>query len=394
MISKKMIELGSSRSSIRELFEFGKRKKAEIGAENVYDFSLGNPNALPPAIINNSIKEVLEVNPHIHGYTSAPGIDSVRDKLAQYITESYDFPVTKDELYLTCGAAASLTITFKALTVPGNEYIVISPFFPEYKVFIEGQGGKLVIIPSKDNFHLDLKAIEEKINENTKAVLINSPNNPTGVVYTEEEIIELSKILEKKSREYEKIIYLISDEPYREVIYKDVMVPFVPKYYNNTIVCYSFSKSLSLAGERIGYILFPKQIENQKDVAFAIAGAGRVLGFVNAPALFQAVIERSIGQFSETDTYKKNRDLLYNTLIECGFECENPSGAFYLFPKALIEDSVAFCEKAKEFNLLIVPGDDFYAPGYVRLSYCVDPKMVERSLPAFRALAESIKNER
>ena len=244
---------------------------------------------------------------------------------------------------------------------------------------------------SKENFDLDIDAVKNSINENTKGVIINSPNNPTGVIYSEERIEELSQILKDASKKYEKIIYLISDEPYREVVFDDTEVPFVPKYYANTIVCYSFSKSLSLAGERIGYILFPKQIENYQEAAYAIAGAGRVLGFVNAPALFQAVLGKSIGQFSETDTYRKNRDLLYKTLTDLGFHCEKPTGAFYLFPKALEEDSVAFCEKAKDFNLLIVPGDDFYAPGYVRLSYCVDPNMVERSLEAFKKLSDYYK---
>lgn len=391
MISSKMVKLGSSRSSIRELFEFGKKRKEEIGAENVYDFSLGNPNALAPEIINSSIHEIIEENPRIHGYTSAPGMDSVRESIADYISSSQNFPVSKEELYLTCGAAASLTITLKALTVEKDEYIVISPFFPEYKVFIEGQGGKMVIVPSKENFDLDIDAVKNSINENTKGVIINSPNNPTGVIYSEERIEELSQILKDASKKYEKIIYLISDEPYREVVFDDTEVPFVPKYYANTIVCYSFSKSLSLAGERIGYILFPKQIENYQEAAYAIAGAGRVLGFVNAPALFQAVLGKSIGQFSETDTYRKNRDLLYKTLTDLGFHCEKPTGAFYLFPKALEEDSVAFCEKAKDFNLLIVPGDDFYAPGYVRLSYCIDPNMVERSLEAFKKLSDYYK---
>lgn len=388
MISNKMIELGSSRSSIRELFEFGKKRKEEIGAENVYDFSLGNPNALAPDIINQSIHEIIEENPRIHGYTSAPGMDPVRGKIAEYIENSEDFPVTKDELYLTCGAAASLTITLKALTTENDEYIVIAPFFPEYKVFIEGQGGKIVIVPSKENFDLDIEAIKDNINENTKGIIINSPNNPTGVIYSEERIKELSSILKESSKKYNKIIYLLADEPYREVVFDDTKVPFIPKYYKNTIVCYSYSKSLSLAGERIGYVMFPKQIENYQDIAYAIAGAGRVLGFVNAPALFQAVLGKSIGQFSETNVYKKNRDLLYKTLTELGYHCEKPTGAFYLFPKALEKNSVAFCEKAKDFNLLIVPGDDFYAPGYFRLSYCVDPDMVERSLDAFRELRD------
>lgn len=391
MISNKMIELGSSRSSIRELFEFGKKRKEEVGAENVYDFSLGNPNALAPEIINKAIHEIIEENPRVHGYTSAPGMDPVREKIAEYITKSQDFAVSKEELYLTCGAAASLTITLKALTVEKDEYIVISPFFPEYKVFIEGQGGKIVIVPSKENFDLDIDGIRNHINENTKGIIINSPNNPTGVIYSEERIKELADLLEEFSEKYEKIIYLISDEPYREVVFDDTVVPYVPKYYKNTIVCYSYSKSLSLAGERIGYVLFPKQIENYQEIAYAIAGAGRVLGFVNAPALFQAVLGKSVGQFSETETYRRNRNLLYDTLTELGFQCEKPTGAFYLFPKALEEDSKAFCEKAKEFNLLIVPGDDFYAPGYVRLSYCVDPKMVERSLEAFRKLSEVYK---
>lgn len=391
MISNKMIELGSSRSSIRELFEFGKKRKEEVGAENVYDFSLGNPNALAPEGINKAIHEIIEENPRVHGYTSAPGMDPVREKIAEYITKSQEFAVSKEELYLTCGAAASLTITLKALTVEKDEYIVISPFFPEYKVFIEGQGGKIVIVPSKENFDLDIEGIRNHINENTKGIIINSPNNPTGVIYSEERIKELSDLLREFSEKYKKIIYLISDEPYREVVFDDTVVPYVPKYYKNTIVCYSYSKSLSLAGERIGYVLFPKQIENYQEIAYAIAGAGRVLGFVNAPALFQAVLGKNIGEFSETETYRKNRNLLYSTLTELGFQCEKPTGAFYLFPKALEEDSAAFCEKAKEFNLLIVPGDDFYAPGYVRLSYCVDPKMVERSLDAFRQLSEVYK---
>ena len=395
MVSEKMYELGSKKSTIRELFEYGKRQAAIVGKENVYDFSIGNPTVPSPACVKESIMEILNTvdSSVIHGYTSAQGDVETRAVIAQYLNNTYGLKVNADNFYMTCGAAASLCITLRALTESSdNEFIVIAPYFPEYRVFIEAQGAKFRMVPADTvNFQIDFDELEATINPNTKGMIINSPNNPSGVVYSEETIQKLAKLLERKSAEYGHPIVLISDEPYREIAYDGVEVPYVTKYYKNTIVCYSYSKSLSLPGERIGYILVPDEVENSKAIYAAVCGAGRALGYVCAPSLFQKVIARCQGQTGDVDLYKKNRDLLYENLTAMGYECVKPQGAFYLFMKTLEEDSRAFSERAKEHNLLLVAADDFGCPGYVRVSYCVEEAMIKRSFAAFEKLANSYK---
>lgn len=394
MISQEMAELGNKRSVIRELFEYGKERAAEIGGENVYDFSLGNPGVAPPQSVVEAIQDLLanEDSLSLHGYTSAQGDLETRKAMADYLNKTYGESFAADSFYMTCGAAASLMVSLKALVLPGEEVIVFAPFFPEYNVFIRSVGGKPVILPPRqEDFQIDLPAFSAALTPNTKAVIINSPNNPSGVVYSEETLQSLGEILRRKSEEYGHRIYLITDEPYRELVYGEVEVPFVTKYYDDTLVCYSFSKSLSLPGERIGYIALCPRMDQERQVYAAVCGAGRSLGFVCAPSLFQKVVARCVGQTSDLSFYKKNRDLLTGTLDKLGFNYVKPDGAFYLFVQALEDDANAFCEKAKKHELLLVPGDDFGCPGYVRISYCVKTDMIERSLPAFAKLAAEYK---
>ncbi len=392
MVSPEMLELGTARSVIRELFEYGRQRAEIVGAENVFDFSLGNPNTPPPAEINEKAISLLKENKTIHSYTSAQGDLGARSRFAEEISKKSGRIYSPTELYLTVGAAAALTCSIRGLCCPQDEFIVFAPYFPEYTVFIQGQGGKPVIIaPIAPSFQMNLAELEEKITPHTKAVLINSPNNPTGVLYTAESLEKLGDILRKKSAQFGHPIYLISDEPYRELVYDGKKLPWVADFYDNTIVCYSFSKSLSLAGERIGYILVGKQVEDSENVYSAIAGAGRCLGYVNAPSLFQQVCSHYSHLTSDLDFYKTNRDVLVHGLAECGFEITPPDGAFYLFPKSLEEDDMAFSLKAREFDILLVPGSGFGAKGYFRLSYCVSRATIEGSLPKFKALADSYK---
>lgn len=394
MYNKKMHHLGSVRSVIRELFEFGKKRAQEVGADKVYDFSLGNPSVPAPACVNEAIKDLVENYPStaLHGYTSAQGDASVRKAIAEYINERFGTALNADSIYMTVGAAASLCITIRALNEGADEFITVAPFFPEYTVFTEATGASLKVVPMKqDDFQIDLVAFEKAITPLTKGIILNSPNNPSGVVYTKETIIGVTTILGNKQKEYGHPIYLISDEPYRELVYGDVEVPYLMNYYDNTIVCYSYSKSLSLPGERIGYVAVSNKIENERDVYAAICGAGRALGYVCAPSLMQRVVERCLRATPDIAEYKKNRDIIYNSLTEMGYTCIRPDGAFYLFVKALEEDANAFCDRAKELGLLIVPGDSFGAPGFCRISYCVSYDMIVRSLPAFKELIASYK---
>ena len=395
MVNEKSFALGNTGSAIRELFEYGKKRKQVVGEDNVFDYSIGNPSIPSPSIVNETlIKIIKEVEPtKLHGYTSAIGDASVREAIANYINKTYGVEENPNFIYLTCGAAASLTISLHAILNPNDEVITLAPFFPEYRVFVEKAQGKLVLVNSRlSDFQIDFDALEKAINENTKAMIINSPNNPTGVVLKEETIIELSKLLEKKSKEYHHPIYLISDEPYRELVYDEkTIVPYVTKYYENTLVCYSFSKSISLPGERIGYILVGHNCNDKVSVYKAVCGAGRALGFVCAPALFQYMIPHVLGYTSNLDVYKKNRDLLYDNLSKMGYDIIFPDGAFYLFVKALEEDAIEFAEVAKKFELLLVPSNSFGMNGYVRIAYCQDPKMIERSIPAFKKLMDEYK---
>ena len=392
MYNQTTYQLGSKRSTIREIFEYAKKRSGEIGEENVFDFSIGNPSVPAPAIVNETIERLVKEMPstELHGYTSAQGDKVVRDKIAANFTARFGVPMTGDDLYMTCGAAASLTITLNALHTDGDELIVFAPYFPEYAVFARGAGMRLTVLQSdKESMLPDFDALERALNPKVKAVLINSPNNPSGVVYDGETIARLAEILEEKSKEYGAPIYLISDEPYRELVYdKDTVTPCVMKYYNNAIVCYSYSKSLSLPGERVGYIAVNPQADDARAVYFSVCGAGRMLGFVCAPALFQRVAAECDGHTADLSVYKKNRDLLYNSLTEYGFTCVYPDGAFYLFVKALEEDAAAFCERAKKYELLLVNGEDFGCKGWVRVAYCVPTEKIERALPLFKKLAE------
>ncbi len=388
--SEKMYELGSKRSAIRELFEYGKKQAAMIGAENVFDFSLGNPTVPSPDIVNETLKEIMDNNDSItvHGYTSAQGDYETRDAIAKYLNNTYATSFNADNFYMTMGAAASLSLCFKALTTSGDdEFITIAPFFPEYNVFVQSAGAKLTVVsPDTYDFQINFKELEEKINKHTKGVIINSPNNPSGAVYSKDTIIKLADLLKKKSEEYNTNIFIISDEPYREIVYDGIEVPYVTKYYDNTLVCYSYSKSLSLPGERIGFVIVPDEAYENKKLYAAICGAGRALGYVCAPSIFQKMLVKCVGQTGDINIYKKNRDILYDGLTKLGYECYKPDGAFYMFVKALEDDADAFCEKAKQENILIVSANGFGCPGYVRIAYCVDEDMIKRSFKAFERL--------
>ncbi|MBQ8394225.1 MAG: pyridoxal phosphate-dependent aminotransferase [Clostridia bacterium] len=391
MYNEKMYQLGSKRSTIREIVEYAKKRSAEIGAENVFDFSIGNPSVPAPKQVNESICRLVNEMPSVelHGYTSAQGDKGVRDAIAAKYTRRFGVELSGDDLYMTCGAAASLTITFKALTNEGDEFIVFAPYFPEYAVFVSTAGAKLTVLPSDEKMQPDFEALEKALNPHVKGVLINSPNNPSGAVYGVETMQKLTSVLKAKSEEYGKPIYLISDEPYRELIYdQETVVPCPMAYYHNTVVCYSYSKSLSTPGERIGYIAVNPKAENAKQLYAAVCGAGRALGYVCAPALFQRMAAECDGLTADLSVYKRNRDLLYNGLTECGFTCVYPDGAFYLFMKAAEADGAAFCERAKKYDLLFVNGADFGAAGWVRIAYCVQTERIEKALPLFKKLAQ------
>ena len=391
MISSKMLKLGKKSSVIREIFEYGLKRKAEIGAENVYDFSLGNPSVPAPEKVTEVMKKLIDETPAevLHGYTSAPGDVKVRTAIAENIKKKFGVDASLSNIYMTCGAAASLTITLNAIVEDGDEVIAFAPFFPEYRVFVEQAGAKLVVVSNKtEDLQLDFDAIEKAITPNTKAVIINSPNNPSGVIVPESDIIKLAELLNNKQKEYGKEIFLISDEPYRELVFTGEKVAYIPCYYDNAIVCYSYSKALSLPGERIGYIFVAPTVKDSGDVFAAICGSGRALGYVCAPSLMQYTIAQCLNDTADVSIYEKNRNLLYDALTEMGYTVIKPDGAFYMFVKSLEEDANAFYERAKKFDLLIVPSDSFGVPGFVRISYCVDTSLIERSLPAFKALYE------
>ncbi len=390
-ISPKMLELGKKSSVIREIFEYSKRRKAEIGAENVFDFSIGNPSVPAPVKVNETMKRLLnEGDPVLlHGYTAATGDAAVRQKMADAVNREFDAGVRADLIYMTCGAAASLTISLAAVTQPGDEVIVFAPFFPEYRVFAEHAGAKLVTVACRpDNFQLDFDALEKSINAHTKAVIINSPNNPTGVIIPAADIARLAELLKAKEREFGHSIFLIADEPYRKLVWNGEEVPYVTKYYDDSLVCYSFSKAVSLPGERIGYILVSPTMKNAGDVYAAICGAGRALGFVCAPSLLQFTVAECVDETSDFSVYRKNRELLLRELTRIGYEVVPPDGAFYLFMKALEPDANAFYEQGKKHELLLVPSDSFGCPGYVRIAYCVTTEQIERAIPAFEKLYE------
>lgn len=389
MYNSKMHTLGTNPSMIRELFEYGQAQKAKLGEEAIFDFSIGNPSVPAPTIVNDTLIRLIQEKDStlLHGYTSAPGDRKAREAIAMDLQKTYHTPVDANLIYLTAGAAASLTIALKALLNEKEEVIVFAPFFPEYKVFIENAGGIMKVVPCvAPTFELDLEQLEQTITPFTKVVIINSPCNPTGVIIQEKVLQHMAQILRKKSQYYQHPIYLLSDEPYRELVYGNRSVPFVTSYYEDTLVCYSFSKSLSLPGERIGYVLVSPHAYQANDVYASICGAARSLGYVCAPALFQYMIPYCLGQTADLSIYQINKDILYQHLVAYGYEVVPPEGAFYLFVKALEPDAVAFSKRAMRYGLLLVPSDSFGYQGYVRIAYCVPTKQIQAALPAFERL--------
>lgn len=386
MVSKSMEKFLKNNSIIREMFDEGKRLEKIYGLENVFDFSIGNPSVNPPKEVKESILKILtEENPlEVHGYMNNSGFFSVRENIAKYLTESYGVKLSKENIIMTCGAAAALNVLMKALINPNDEVVIFTPYFSEYISFVNNYNGKTIIVNcDKKTFQPDLNDFKAKITNNTKAVIINSPNNPSGVIYSEETIKAISEILMEKQKEYNNSICLISDEPYREIVYDNIELPYILNYYDNSFVVYSYSKSLSLPGERIGYIVASPDVDDLENVLSALNIANRILGFVNAPSLFQMVVGRNTGLEVDVDIYKKNRDLLYNHLMKIGIECIKPSGTFYLFPKSPIEDDKEFCAELKQYNILAVPGSVFGCSGHFRLSYCIPYDKIQRSLDAF-----------
>lgn len=395
MISNKMKTMVSNSSVIRAMFEEGKRLSEIYGEENVFDYSIGNPNIEAPSEIKDIIIKILnEENPNkLHGYMNNSGYEDVREGIAENINVKYNTKLNYENIVMTCGAAGGLNIILKSILNPGDEVIIFAPFFGEYINYVNNFDGKIKIISADTkSFQPNLKELEKEITSKTKSIIINSPNNPSGVIYNENTIIKMSKILKMKEEELGSQIYLISDEPYREIIYDNAKVPCILNYYDNSFIGYSYSKSLSLPGERIGYVVVNSKIKDFKEMVASLNIANRILGFVNAPSLFQRVIKESLNLEVDSNIYKKNRDLLYNHLIQIGFECMKPEGTFYLFPKSPIDNDVKFCEDAKKFNILAVPGSTFGCPGYFRLSYCISYEKIEKSLKAFDNLMNLYKS--
>lgn len=392
MIAEKMKPFMANNSAIRAMFEEGKRMAAIYGKENVYDFSLGNPN-VPVPLVNEAILSIVngeEFN-QLHGYMSNAGYEDVRQTIAESLNKQFGTAFSYKNLIMTVGAASGLNVILKSILNPGDQVIAFAPYFVEYNSYVRNYDGEMVVIsPDTESFMPKFDEFEQKITEKTKAVIINSPNNPTGVIYSEDTIRVLASIMKKKEEEFGTSIVLISDEPYRELAYGGIEVPYVTKYYHNAVVCYSYSKSLSIPGERIGYLVIPDEVDDSEKLITAATIANRVLGSVNAPSLMQKVIKYCIEHEITVDVeaYEKNRNLLYHTLIDYGFSCAKPDGAFYMFVKSPVEDEKDFCETAKKYHVLMVPGSSFACPGYVRISYCVSFDQIERSLPAFKEIAK------
>ena len=394
MISESMKNLVKNNSVIREMFEEGKRLSKIYGKENIYDFSLGNPSVPAPKEINEAIKKVLDTEDSIlvHGYMSNCGYEDVREKIAQSINSKFNTEFNYQNIIMTVGAASGLNIILKSILNPNEEVIVFAPYFAEYNNYVQNYSGKLITVsPNLENFLPNLKEFEQKITPSTRAVLINTPNNPTGVVYSKEIIEQIAKIMDKKQKEFNTTIFLISDEPYRELVYEDIEVPYISNYYKNTLIVYSFSKSLSLPGERIGYVVVPNEIEDKQELFEAITISNRIIGCVNAPSLIQRAISHCLNLKIDIEVYNKNRILLYEILTRNGFECIKPEGAFYMFVKSPMEDDKAFCEIAKKYNILMVPGSSFCCKGYVRLAYCVSYDTIKNSEKAFESLSKELK---
>lgn len=395
MISDKMQKLVKNNSVIREMFEEGKKLRKLYGDENVYDFSLGNPSVPAPKKVNETIIKTVENSDScfLHGYMSNSGYEDVREKIANSINKKFSTNFSYSNIIMTVGAASGLNIVLKSILNRGDEVITIAPYFSEYNNYIENYDGIVKPVKANEiNFMPDLEELEKNINSKTKAVLINTPNNPTGIIYPAEILEKIAEIMYKKEKEFNSEIYLISDEPYRELVYEDIEVPYVTKYYKNTFIVYSYSKSLSLPGERIGYVVVPNEMEECNEMIEAITIANRIIGCVNAPSLMQRVIAECLDEKVELETYKKNRDLLYEIVTSSGFECVKPQGAFYLFVKTPIKDDKEFCKIAKKYNLLFVPASSFSYPGYVRIAYCVSYNMIQRSRDAFNKLGQEFIN--
>ena len=394
MISEKMQGYVNNSSAIRAMFEEGKKLASVYGAEHVYDFSLGHPNVPAPAAVKEASLQVLnEEDPlMVHGYMSNSGYEDVREAIAASLNRRFGTGYDAGNLVMTVGAAGGMNVIFKTLLNPGDEVIAFAPYFGEYRAYVSNYDGVLKVVPpDTETFQPNLAAFEKLITEKTKAVIVNTPNNPTGVVYSAETLKHLADILEEKQKEWKTSIYLISDEPYRELVYGGVEVPWIPDFYRNTIVGYSFSKSLSLPGERIGYLVLPSEMDDSEAVKNAANVATRILGYVNAPSFFQRVVARCLEEKADIAYYDRNRETLYEGLKKAGLSCIKPEGAFYLFVKSPVEDEKAFCEKAKKQNLLLVPGSSFACPGYVRLAYCVSYEMIVRSLPHFEELMKEYR---
>lgn len=397
MLSEKVLSMTKQKSVIREIFEYGMTRAKEVGAENVYDFSIGNPSVPAPPSVDQAIYDIMKEQDPVerHGYAPNAGIPEVRETIANYLNERYDMDYTMANIFMTNGAAASLGILFQLMkNDPDDKIITFAPFFPEYSAYAVSADIRLDVMPADPpSFQIDFEALESALDEHTKAVLINSPNNPSGVVYSKETIRSLAALLEKKQEKYGHPIYIISDEPYREIVYEGFEVSYVPKFYDNTLVCYSYSKSLSLPGERIGYIAFSNKISDADIMMGALVQSARLLSYVCVPSMFQKVVARCVGDTADLSVYAKNRERFYHALTEMGYECAEPGGAFYLFMKALGDDAQTFCEAAKKYDLLLVPSDSFGCPGYVRISYCVDSSRIEGALPLFKKLMEEYKGE-
>ena len=389
-----MLQYGSEPSVIREIFEYGNLRRAEVGEANVYDYSLGNPSIKTPNEFTDELKRLIDSDEYtnIHGYTSGPGDKKVKEQISEFINTKYNYNSAATDFYMTCGAAASLTISLNAIAQDNSEVIVFAPYFAEYKVFIEKSGNKMIpVLLDEKDFQIDFNVLEKAVNKNTIGLIVNSPNNPTGTIFSKETIVKLSEFLLNKEREYNHPIYIISDEPYIDLIYDDIEVPFIAGYYHNTIRCYSYSKALSIPGERIGYIMIASNIDDKDDLFYAICGAGRALGYVCAPSLMQRAVANCSGITSDISLYKKNRDLLYKELTNYGYDIIYPQGAFYMFIQSPSGDGIELCNRAKKYDILMVPSDSFGIKGYARIAYCVDEEMIRKSLPFFKKLIEEYK---
>jgi aspartate aminotransferase len=394
MITDKMKNLVKNSSGIRAMFEEGKIMREKLGAENVFDFSLGNPSIVPPASVKQAILDILDNEPEmfVHGYMSNAGYEDVREATASYINSQHGTSFTKENITMTVGAASALNIALKVTINPGDEVVLIAPYFGEYNNYISNYDGVPVVVsPDYERFSINFEELESKITPKTKMLIVNTPNNPTGAVYTEEDLTRLADILNKKQAEFGTTIYLISDEPYREIAFGGLKVPYLTKFYKNTFVAYSYSKSLSLPGERIGYLVTSSEMEAFEETVGALNVANRILGYVNAPSLMQRVAGRCVGQTADLAVYEENKDILYKALVEYGYDIVEPKGTFYMFPKCFIADDKQFCKDAKDYGLVIVPGSNFACPGYFRIAFCVDKQTVLNSLPSFKKLAERYK---